>query len=94
MKYGRLTNVIFVDNKENTPPYKIWVFEKMFSLPGDKVKFLFYNTDKVVGNYRLLQSNDINEVNNLQWLKDLYKKVTPKNLKIKDHNAERLFNKN
>lgn len=62
MKYGRPTDVIFVDNEENTPPYEISVFEKMFSSQGDKVKFLFYNTDNVVGNYRLLQSNDINRL--------------------------------
>ena len=94
MKYGRPTDLIFVDNEENTPPYEIWVFDKILSVQGPKGKFVFYNTDNISGNYRLLQSNFKNEINNPHWLKQLYKKVSIENLKLKPHNAEGLFNKN
>ncbi len=94
MKYGRPSSIISVDNEENTPPYEIWEFDKMLSAQGKKVKFIFYNTDKVDGNFRLLQSNCINETNNPTWLKKLYKNVSPEKLKTKDHPAEALFNNN
>lgn len=74
MKYGKPNDVLTVENEPSAPPYEIWFYDRVPSDPPQtNVKFLFYNPSLAGGNYQMLHSTCLGEVQNLQWEVELYR---------------------
>lgn len=75
MKYGKPNDIRTVENDPSAPPYEIWVYENLRRTNQNRVKFIFYNPSLSPGNFQLLHSTALGEVNNPQWERDLYRDV-------------------
>lgn len=75
MRYGKPNDSKRVDNDPSAPPYEIWVYENFPRTNQNRVKFIFYNPSLSPGDFRLLHSTALSEVNNPQWEVELYRNV-------------------
>ncbi len=75
LKYGAPAQINKRSQEPGTYPYEIWHY--YFLDPNQSnVHFIFYNTDLVSNNYKLLHSNAIGEIKNPRWqyiLNDAFK---------------------
>jgi len=77
LKYGKPTDIVTVEDEPTAPPYEIWIYDEVNTTPRQgNVKFLFYNPSLAGGNFQLLHSTCIGELNNPQWEVTLYNNDT------------------
>jgi GWxTD domain-containing protein len=72
LKYGFPNDKIEVDDEPSAPPYEIWFYNDFPVTGQSDVRFLFYNPSLAGGDYRLLHSTAIGEVQNPRWQMTLY----------------------
>ncbi|MEM9990212.1 MAG: GWxTD domain-containing protein [Bacteroidota bacterium] len=73
LKYGRPDDMINVQDEPSAPPYEIWSYNDFPATNQTNIRFLFYNPSLAAGNYVLLHSTAIGELNNPQWELELYR---------------------
>ncbi len=73
LRYGKPHDIVRVDNDPSAPPYEIWVYENFPRTNQNRVKFIFYNPSLSPGDFRLLHSTALSELNNPQWEIELYR---------------------
>ena len=72
LKYGFPDDIIAVDDEPSAPPYEIWFYNNFPVTSQSDVRFLFYNPSLAGGDYKLLHSTAIGEVQNARWQIQLY----------------------
>jgi len=65
LQYGSPTQVIQSQYSASEYPYEIWQYNKIGRFSNKR--FIFYNSDLVTENYRLLHSDMIGEIKNQNW---------------------------
>lgn len=85
LKYGRPDDIINVQDEPSAPPYEIWSYYQFPATNQNNVRFLFYNPSLAAGDYMLLHSTAIGEINNPQWEIQLYKKNAPTEIEGDDY---------
>ncbi len=75
LKYGQPDDIENRDQEPSAPPYEIWTYYQFPRTNQNNVKFVFYNPSLAPGDYQLLHSTAIGELNNPQWQRDLYREV-------------------
>jgi GWxTD domain-containing protein len=75
LKYGRPDDVENRNMEPSAPPYEIWTYFEFPRTGQNNVKFVFYNPSLAPGDYLLLHSTAIGELNNPQWQRQLYRSV-------------------
>ena len=75
MKYGQPSDIVSESNDPSAPPYEVWSYNEFPMTNQGLVKFIFYNPSLSPGNYVLLHSTARGEVNNPNWLKEMYRSV-------------------
>lgn len=83
LQYGPPNNIITRETSPSEYPYEIWQYDKIKKYSNKR--FVFYNTDLVNNNYRLLHSDMIGELQNYRWQQALAKRNSP-NRNIDDPN--------
>jgi len=73
MKYGKPDDIVTVENDAAAPPYEMWLYNSFPKTKQTNVKFVFYNPSLATGDFRLLHSTALGELNNPQWERDLYR---------------------
>ena len=84
LQYGRPNQITTRESNPSEYPYEIWQYDAITKYHNKR--FIFYNTDLVANNYRLLHSDMIGELQNRNWQHELIKRNTP-NGTIDDPNA-------
>ncbi len=74
LQYGPPNEVIKEDREPDAYPYELWHYYKIKNQTNRK--FVFYNTDLVTNDYRLLHSDMPGEINEPQWQAVLHKRST------------------
>ena len=69
LQYGSPTNILRNESSPSEYPYEIWQYNKIGRFSNKR--FIFYNTDLIGKNYRLLHSDMIGEIKNENWPKAL-----------------------
>jgi hypothetical protein len=75
LRYGPPTDIITVENDQGCLPYQIWQYNVLTQLNKKNVAdvfFLFYKSNEMINDYRLLHSNVAGELQNNQWRMLLY----------------------
>jgi GWxTD domain-containing protein len=72
LKYGKPDDIMTIENDPSAPPYEMWLYNDFPRTMQTHVKFLFYNPSLSPGNYQMLHSTAIGELNNPQWEIVLY----------------------
>ena len=85
LKYGRPDDIINVQDEPSAPPYEIWSYYQFPATKQNNVRFLFYNPSLAAGDYVLLHSTAIGEINNPQWEVVLYKRNAPNEIEGEDY---------
>jgi len=75
MKYGKPDDIRTVENDPSAPPYEMWVYNDFPKTRQTHVKFVFYNPSLAAGDFRILHSTAIGELNNPLWEVELYRNV-------------------
>jgi GWxTD domain-containing protein len=83
LQYGAPNYIISRESSPSEYPYEIWQYDKIKKYSNKR--FIFYNTDLVNNNYRLLHSDLIGELQNYRWQQALAKRNSP-NRNIDDPN--------
>ena len=73
LRYGSPDDIIAVDDEPSAPPYEIWFYHDFPVTSQSNVRFLFYNPSLAGGDYRLLHSTAVGEVQNPRWQMELYR---------------------
>lgn len=73
LKYGQPDDMELRDSEPSAPPYEIWTYYEFPTTHQNNVKFVFYNPSLAPGDFQLLHSTAIGELNNPQWLLQLYR---------------------
>jgi GWxTD domain-containing protein len=73
LKYGQPDDTELRDQEPSAPPYEIWTYYEFPRTNQNNVKFVFYNPSLAPGDFVLLHSNAIGELQNPQWLRELYR---------------------
>lgn len=73
LKYGQPNDIVTSEIEPSAPPYEIWSYNEFPFTKQNNVRFVFYNPSLAPGNFQLLHSNAIGEVNNPQWQQELYR---------------------
>lgn len=73
MKYGKPTSSVTVVDESDAPPYEIWFYDFFPFTNQTNVRFLFYNPSLAGGSYVLLHSTARGEMNNPDWVGELYR---------------------
>jgi GWxTD domain-containing protein len=73
MKYGRPDDKVTVETEPSAPPYEIWIYARLERTGQQNVRFLFYNPSLAGNNFVLLHSTARGEINNPNWVQDLYR---------------------
>ena len=93
MKYGQPDDTQRQEEEPSAPPYEVWVYYDFPQTHQSNVKFIFYNPSLAPGDFVLLHSNAIGEINNPNWQAELYRDA---NENIGNgsfnRNANRIFN--
>lgn len=71
LKYGAPNDIIQQNSDPTAPPYEIWMYYDLNN--QQNVKFVFANPSLAVNDFQLIHSTLRGEVNNPNWLRDLYK---------------------
>ena len=91
LKYGKPNSVNEVKSEPSAYPYEIWQYYKIGV--QSNVKFVFYNPDMGTGDYVLLHSNLVGEINDPRWQFRLQKRNNASNdfdiIKGDDHYGTR-----
>jgi len=74
LQYGAPNEIIKEDMEPSTYPYEVWHYYKIEKQSNRK--FIFYNTDLVTNDFKLLHSDMPGEVNEPQWQAMLHKRDT------------------
>ncbi|MBR9920204.1 MAG: GWxTD domain-containing protein [Bacteroidetes bacterium] len=77
LKYGAPDDIVTEMNDPVAPPYEVWVYYDFPATGQNNVKFIFYNASLASGDFRLLHSTAIGEVNNPNWENILYQDANP-----------------
>lgn len=80
LKYGKPNDIVEQYNESIAPPYEVWFYNQLSSKQGI-TKFVFYNPSLAPNNFVLLHSNARSEIQNPQWLNELYKNMDPQSPK-------------
>ncbi len=72
LKYGQPDDMELRDTEPSAPPYEIWTYYEFPRTNQNNVKFVFYNPSLAPGDFQLLHSTAIGEINNPQWQLMLY----------------------
>lgn len=83
LKYGSPNSIAVRETSPSEYPYEVWQYDKIKQFSNKR--FIFYNTDLVNNNYRLLHSDMIGELKNPRWQSILTKRNSP-TLDIDDPN--------
>ncbi|MCO6476719.1 MAG: GWxTD domain-containing protein, partial [Phaeodactylibacter sp.] len=75
LKYGQPDDIENRDQEPSAPPYEVWTYYEFPRTNQNNVKFVFYNPSLAPGDYQLLHSTAIGELNNPQWQRDLYREA-------------------
>ena len=75
LKYGQPDDIESRNMEPSAPPYEVWTYYEFPSTNQNNVKFVFYNPSLAPGDYQLLHSTAIGELNNPQWQRQLYRSV-------------------
>lgn len=75
LKYGIPSEIISKEDEPSAPPYEIWKYDQISTLHQNNVKFLFYNPTLGHNDFKLLHSTARSEIQNNQWVKELYRSV-------------------
>lgn len=73
LKYGRPDDIEFREDEPSAPPYEIWSYYEFPTTRQNNVKFVFYNPSLAPGDFQLLHTDAIGELNNPQWELQLYR---------------------
>ncbi len=73
LKYGQPDDIEGREDEPSAPPYEIWIYYDFPFTKQKNVKFLFYNPTLAPGEFRLLHSTALGELNNPQWELELYR---------------------
>lgn len=73
LKYGQPDDTELRDQEPSAPPYEIWTYYEFPRTNQNNVKFVFYNPSLAPGDFILLHSTAIGELQNPQWLRALYR---------------------
>lgn len=71
LQYGPPSQILDMPREPGAYPYQIWHY---YGKAGNQtnVKFVFYNTDLVTNDYRLIHSTALNEIYNNDWKRLVY----------------------
>lgn len=83
LQYGEPSRTVQRENSASEYPYEIWEYNKIGVFSNKK--FIFYNTDLVNNNFKLLHSDMVGELKNPRWSYELAKRNT-KNGNVDDPN--------
>ncbi len=75
LRYGAPTDVVTVVNETGTLPYEIWQYNTLRDMTHKDVAdavFLFYKTNDMIGDFKLLHTNVSGELQNKGWRNFLY----------------------
>ncbi|MEM6698204.1 MAG: GWxTD domain-containing protein [Bacteroidota bacterium] len=84
LKYGQPDDIVNVQDDPVAPPYEIWSYNEFPMTKQNNIRFLFYNPSLAGGDYIILHSNAIGEINNPQWEVELYRNA-PTEIEGSDH---------
>jgi GWxTD domain-containing protein len=73
LKYGPPNDIEHREEEPSAPPYQVWSYYKFPATGQNNVKFIFYNFSLAPGDFQLLHSTAIGEVNNPQWQMFMYR---------------------
>jgi GWxTD domain-containing protein len=73
LKYGQPDDIETRENEPSAPPYEVWSYYDFPATRQGNVKFIFYNPSLAPGDFVLLHSTAIGELNNPQWQRVLYR---------------------
>lgn len=73
LKYGQPDDIEGREDEPSAPPYQVWIYYDFPATKQKNVKFLFYNPSLAPGEFRLLHSTALGELNNPQWELELYR---------------------
>ncbi|MEM8584015.1 MAG: GWxTD domain-containing protein [Bacteroidota bacterium] len=73
LKYGQPNDITRVDTDPVAPPYEIWSYDFVQRTGQGNRRFVFYNPSLAGGDFILLHSDVIGELNNPQWQIELYR---------------------
>ncbi len=104
LKYGQPNDIDVQEEEPSAPPYEIWTYYEFPATRQNNVKFIFYNPSLAPGDFQLLHSTAIGELNNPQWELELYRNAPNEvdgpafhSTQMKDNfnrNARRIFRDN
>jgi GWxTD domain-containing protein len=72
LKYGQPDDIVTRETEPSAPPYEIWSYNEFPATRQNNVRFVFYNPSLAPGNFQLLHSDVIGEMNNPNWQHLLY----------------------
>ncbi len=72
LRYGRPDDIENVQTETDAPPYEVWTYSRLPGTGQTEVKFVFYNPSLAGNMYELLHTNARGELNNPNWIRDLY----------------------
>ncbi len=76
LRYGPPSDIIVAPNEQGALPYEIWQYNTLMQFSNNKslanALFLFYKSNQMMSDYRLLHSTVYGEVRNLSWRNYLY----------------------
>jgi len=73
LRYGRPNDMENVQTETDAPPYEIWTYDQLPGTGQTNVQFVFYNPSLAGNMYELLHTNARGELNNPNWIRDLYR---------------------
>lgn len=73
LKYGPPNDIEHREEEPSAPPYQVWSYYTFPRTGQNNVKFIFYNPSLAPGDFQLLHSTAIGEVNNPQWQMYMYR---------------------
>ncbi len=73
LKYGAPDDIDFREDEPSAPPYEIWSYNEFPATKQNNVRFIFYNPSLAPGDFQLLHTDVIGELNNPQWELQLYR---------------------
>jgi len=73
LKYGPPNDIEHREEEPSAPPYQVWSYYDFPMTGQNNVKFIFYNPSLAPGDFQLLHSTAIGEVNNPQWQMYMYR---------------------
>lgn len=73
LRYGRPNDMENIQTETDAPPYEIWTYDQLPGTGQTNVQFVFYNPSLAGNMYELLHTNARGELNNPNWIRDLYR---------------------